>query len=102
MKLEKKEPKPGMRTETRLWVLSFVFALASLLSWYSTQKGMVTLFFVGQAGLAFLASAVVQITEIVFSGSWKSRSFWLAFLISVSLSSFQFVETPTPPGSSEK
>lgn len=98
MKLEKKEPKPGMRTETRLWVLSFVFALASLLSWYSTQKGMVTLFFVGQAGLAFLASAVVQITEIVFSGSWKSRSFWLAFLISVSLSSFQFVETAYPAG----
>lgn len=98
MKFEKKEPKPGMRTETRLWVLSFVFALASLLSWYSTQKGMVTLFFVGQAGLAFLASAVVQITEIVFSGSWKSRSFWLAFLISVSLSSFQFVETAYPAG----
>lgn len=98
MKLEKKEPKPGTRTETRLWVLSFVFALASLLSWYSTQKGMVTLFFVGQAGLAFLASAVVQITEIVFSGSWKSRSFWLAFLISVSLSSFQFVETAYPAG----
>lgn len=98
MKLKKKEPKPGMRTETRLWVLSFVFALASLLSWYSTQKGMVTLFFVGQAGLAFLASAVVQITEIVFSGSWKSRSFWLAFLISVSLSSFQFVETAYPAG----
>ena len=98
MKLEKKEPKPGMRTETRLWVLSFVFALASLLSWYSTQKGMVTLFFVGQAGLAFLASAVVQITEIVFSGRWKSRSFWLAFLISVSLSSFQFVETSYPAG----
>lgn len=98
MKLEKKEPKPGMRTETRLWVLSFVFALASLLSWYSTQKGMVTLFFVGQAGLAFLASAVVQITEIVFSGSWKSFSFWLAFLISVSLSSFQFVETAYPAG----
>lgn len=98
MKLEKKEPKPGMRTETRLWVLSFVFALASLLSWYSTQKGMVTLFFVGQAGLAFLASAVVQITEIVFSGRWKSRSFWLAFLISVSLSSFQFVETAYPAG----
>lgn len=98
MKLEKKEPKPGMRTETRLWVLSFVFALASLLSWYSTQKGMVTLFFVGQAGLAFLASAVVQITEIVFSGRWKSFSFWLAFLISVSLSSFQFVETAYPAG----
>ena len=98
MKLEKKEPKPGTRTETRLWVLSFVFALASLLSWYSTQKGMVTLFFVGQAGLAFLASAVVQITEIVFSGSWKSISFWLAFLISVSLSSFQFVETSYPAG----
>lgn len=98
MKLEKKEPKPGMRTETRLWVLSFVFALASILSWYSTQKGMVTLFFVGQAGLAFLASAVVQITEIVFSGSWKSFSFWLAFLISVSLSSFQFVETAYPAG----
>lgn len=98
MKLEKKEPKPGMRTETRLWVLSFVFALASLLSWYSTQKGMVTLFFVGQAGLALLASAVVQITEIVFSSSWKSFSFWLAFLISVSLSSFQFVETAYPAG----
>lgn len=98
MKLEKKEPKPGMRTETRLWVLSFVFVLASFLSWLSTQKGMVTLFFVGQAGLAFLASAVVQITEIVFSGSWKSRSFWLAFLISVSLSSFQFVETAYPAG----
>ena len=31
MKLEKKEPKPGMRTETRLLVLSFVFALASFL-----------------------------------------------------------------------
>lgn len=98
MKLEKKEPKPGMRTETRLWVLSFVFALASLLSWYSTQKGMVTLFFVGQAGLAFLASAVVQITEIVFSGSRKSISFLLAFLVSVSLSSFQFVETAYPAG----
>lgn len=98
MKLEKKELKPGMRTETRLWVLSFVFALASFLSWYSTQKGMVTLFFVGQAGLALLASAVVQITEIVFSGRWKSRSFWLAFLISVSLSSFQFVETAYPAG----
>lgn len=98
MKLEKKEPKPGMRTETRLWVLSFVFALASFLSWLSTQKGMVTLFFVGQAGLALLASAVVQITEIVFSGSWKSFSFWLAFLISVSLSSFQFVETAYPAG----
>lgn len=98
MKLEKKEPKPGMRTETRLWVLSFVFVLASFLSWYSTQKGMVTLFFVGQAGLALLASAVVQITEIVFSGRWKSRSFWLAFLISVSLSSFQFVETAYPAG----
>lgn len=98
MKLEKKEPKPGMRTETRLWVLSFVFALASFLSWLSTQKGMVTLFFVGQAGLAFLASAVVQITEIVFSGRWKSFSFWLAFLISVSLSSFQFVETAYPAG----
>ena len=98
MKLEKKESKPGMRTETRLWVLSFVFALASLLSWYSTQKGMVTLFFVGQAGLAFLASAVVQITEIVFSGSRKSISFWLAFLVSVSLSSFQFVETAYPAG----
>lgn len=102
MKLEKKEPKPGMRTETRLWVLSFVFALASLLSWYSTQKGMVTLFFVGQAGLAFLASAVVQITEIVFSGSWKSRSFWLAFLFrSASLLS-NLWKLPTPPGSSEK
>lgn len=98
MKLEKKEPKPGMRTETRLWVLSFVFALASLLSWYSTQKGMVTLFFVGQTGLAFLASAVVQITEIVFSGSRKSISFLLAFLVSVSLSSFQFVETAYPAG----
>jgi hypothetical protein len=98
MKLEKKEPKPGMRTETRLWVLSFVFVLASFLSWLSTQKGMVTLFFVGQAGLALLASAVVQITEIVFSGSWKSFSFWLAFLISVSLSSFQFVETAYPAG----
>lgn len=98
MKLEKKEPKPGMRTETRLWVLSFVFALASLLSWYSTQKGMVTLFFVGQAGLAFLASAVVQITEIVFSGNRKSISFLLAFLVSVSLSSFQFVETAYPAG----
>ena len=98
MKLEKKGPKPGMRTETRLWVLSFVFALASFLSWYSTQKGMVTLFFVGQAGLALLASAVVQITEIVFSGRWKSFSFWLAFLISVSLSSFQFVETSYPAG----
>ena len=98
MKLEKKEPKPGMRTETRLWVLSFVFALASILSWYSTQKGMVTLFFVGQAGLAFLASAVVQITEIVFSGSRKSISFLLAFLVSVSLSSFQFVETAYPAG----
>lgn len=98
MKLEKKEPKPGMRTETRLWVLSFVFALASFLSWLSTQKGMVTLFFVGQAGLALLASAVVQITEIVFSGRWKSFSFWLAFLISVSLSSFQFVETAYPAG----
>lgn len=98
MKLEKKEPKPGMRTETRLWLLSFVFALASILSWYSTQKGMVTLFFVGQAGLAFLASAVVQITEIVFSGSRKSISFWLAFLVSVSLSSFQFVETSYPAG----
>ena len=98
MKLEKKEPKPGMRTETRLWVLSFVFVLASFLSWYSTQKGMVTLFFVGQAGLALLASAVVQITEIVFSGRWKSFSFWLAFLISVSLSSFQFVETAYPAG----
>ena len=98
MKLEKKEPKPGMRTETRLWVLSFVFALASILSWYSTKKGMVTLFFVGQAGLAFLASAVVQITEIVFSGSRKSISFWLAFLVSVSLSSFQFVETSYPAG----
>lgn len=98
MKLEKKEPKPGMRTETRLWVLSFVFALASFLSWLSTQKGMVTLFFVGQAGLALLASAVVQITEIVFSSSWKSFSFWLAFLISVSLSSFQFVETAYPAG----
>lgn len=98
MKLEKKESKPGMRTETRLWVLSFVFALASILSWYSTQKGMVTLFFVGQAGLAFLASAVVQITEIVFSGSRKSISFWLAFLVSVSLSSFQFVETSYPAG----
>lgn len=98
MKLEKKEPKPGMRTETRLWVLSFVFVLASFLSWLSTQKGMVTLFFVGQAGLALLASAVVQITEIVFSGRWKSFSFWLAFLISVSLSSFQFVETSYPAG----
>lgn len=98
MKLEKKEPKPGMRTETRLWVLSFVFVLASFLSWLSTQKGMVTLFFVGQAGLALLASAVVQITEIVFSGRWKSFSFWLAFLISVSLSSFQFVETAYPAG----
>ena len=98
MKLEKKEPKPGMRTETRLWVLSFVFALASILSWYSTQKGMVTLFFVGQAGLAFLASAVVQITEIVFSGSRKSISFLLAFLVSVSLSTFQFVETAYPAG----
>lgn len=98
MKLEKKEPKPGMRTETCLWLLSFVFALASILSWYSTQKGMVTLFFVGQAGLAFLASAVVQITEIVFSGSRKSISFWLAFLVSVSLSSFQFVETSYPAG----
>lgn len=98
MKLEKKEPKPGMRTETRLWVLSFVFALASFLSWLSTQKGMVTLFFVGQAELALLASAVVQITEIVFSGRWKSFSFWLAFLISVSLSSFQFVETAYPAG----
>ena len=98
MKLEKKEPKPGMRTETRLWVLSFVFALASILSWYSTQKGMVTLFFVGQAGLAFLASAVVQITEIVFSGNRKSISFLLAFLVSVSLSSFQFVETAYPAG----
>lgn len=98
MKLEKKEPKPGMRTETRLWVLSLVFALASILSWYSTQKGMVTLFFVGQAGLAFLASAIVQITEIVFSGNWKSLSFWLAFLVSVSLSSFQFVETSYPAG----
>ena len=98
MKLEKKEPKPGMRTETRLWVLSFVFVLASFLSWLSTQKGMVTLFFVGQAGLALLASAVVQITEIVFSGRWKRFSFWLAFLISVSLSSFQFVETAYPAG----
>lgn len=98
MKLEKKEPKPGMRTETRLWVLSFIFSLASILSWYSTQKGMVTLFFVGQAGLAFLASAVVQITEIVFSGSRKSISFLLAFLVSVSLSSFQFVETAYPAG----
>lgn len=98
MKLEKKEPKPGMRTETSLWVLSFVFVLASFLSWLSTQKGMVTLFFVGQAGLALLASAVVQITEIVFSGRWKSFSFWLAFLISVSLSSFQFVETAYPAG----
>lgn len=98
MKLEKKEPKPGMRTETRLWVLSFVFVLASFLSWLSTQKGMVTLFFVGQAGLALLASAVVQITEIVFSGRWKSFSFWLAFLISASLSSFQFVETAYPAG----
>lgn len=98
MKLEKKEPKPGMRTETRLWVLSFVFVLASFLSWLSTQKGMVTLFFVGQAELALLASAVVQITEIVFSGRWKSFSFWLAFLISVSLSSFQFVETAYTAG----
>lgn len=102
MKLEKKEPKPGMRTETRLLVLSFVFALASFLSWLSTQKGMVTLFFVGQAWLAFLASAVVQITEIVFSGNRKSFSFWLAFLISVSLSSFQFMETVYPAGQFRK
>ena len=81
-----------MRIEIQLWVLTLIFVLANLLSCYSTKKGMETLFFVGAPVLALIASAVVQVTEMLFSSSWRSLCFWLAFAISVSLSSFQFVE----------
>ena len=86
------KPKAGMRIEIQLWVLTLIFVLANLLSCYSTKKGMETLFFVGAPVLALIASAVVQVTEMLFSSSWRSLCFWLAFAISVSLSSFQFVE----------
>lgn len=86
---------PGWRMDALLRVLTFIFVLASLMSAYSTGKGMVTTFFSKNALLAYAASAIIQLTEIVNAGKLHGKNiaaFLIAFAISVSLSALQFVD----------
>lgn len=91
----KETPKPGWRMETKLRVLTVIYVLASIMSAISTGRGMLSTFFVGNAVLAYLASAVVQLTEISFTEK-RGKAFYVAMLISVMLSAFQFVDAAYP------
>ena len=84
--------RAGWREKSSATVFSVIFFVSSVLSWWSTGTGMLSVFFPGHIVLALAASFVVQMTEAAHAGRKKSAGFVAALVISVFLSSVELTD----------